>query len=138
MSWYQHLADMRPKARKRHRCFICNCSIWPRTVYRKSSFVSDGKAYTIKEHMECARVAAKWCDSFDYPDGYQGEDVYESMREGLAGRMHSTDREDYTVYELWALTREELIVWRRFRQSQARWEIRHAMKKDRHLTHVAP
>lgn len=130
MMW-QHLADSRPRARKRHRCFICCCSIWKGTVYRKSSFTGEGTCYTIKEHVECSRVAAKWCDSFDYPDGYQGEDVYEAMCEGLYRHMHSTPTQDYSVYELEALTREERIVWWRFRQSQARWAIRIAMKRDR-------
>ena len=131
---YTHLLDERPKARKRHRCFICACTIWPGTVYRKSSFVFDGSAYTIKEHVECARVAAKYCDSFDYPDGYQGEDVYESMAGALYTRMHSDHRKDHLVYELGDLSRDERIVWSRFRQSQARFEIRQSMKKDRWIT----
>jgi hypothetical protein len=120
---WQHLADSKPRARKRHRCFICSGSIWPGTIYRKSSFSGEGTCYTIKEHVECARVAAKWCDAWDYPDGYQGEDVLEAMEQGLHDFILSRDS-DHNIYAIGDLDRDERIVWSRFRQAQARYEIR--------------
>lgn len=124
MSW-TCLANDKVKARVRHRCFICACSIWPGQMYRRTAFVYDKKAYTIKEHVECARVAAKWCDSFDYPDGYQGEDVQESFYyEGTWKREHRTPTKDYLVCELGDMTRDEQIVFLRMRRSQIRYEIR--------------
>lgn len=126
MTW-QHLSDTRPKARKRHQCFICRTAIWRGTIYRRSAFTFDGSAYVIKEHVECSRVAAKWCDSFDYPDGYQGEDVLEAMEEGLHDPILSRNS-DFNVYSVGDLTREERIVWGRFRRSQAHGQIRRMLR----------
>lgn len=126
------LSDDIVVARKRHRCFLCRCSIWPGQKYRRTSQVWEGSIERLCEHEECSRVGGHYYRAFGgWDEGYQGEDVYEWLRECHSPRMHSTRRRDYEVWHVGDMTRDERKVFSRMRQSQARYEIRHAMEKDR-------
>lgn len=121
------LADDTVKARKRHRCFLCYCSIWPGETYRRTSQAWEGSINRLEEHPECARVGGHYYRAFGgWDEGYTGEDVYEWLRDAYFNLI--TER-----WEVGDMTRDEHKVFSRFRQSQARYEIRHAMKNDRWL-----
>ena len=53
------LGDKTVKARKAHRCDLCEGTIEPGTVYQRWCWVDDGMT-TVKAHLDCLAVA-RYC-----------------------------------------------------------------------------
>lgn len=63
MAW-QHLSDSRPKARKRHSCYLCCNSIQPGQVYVRRNGVEGREFHSVAMHLECEEQTRDW----DYID----------------------------------------------------------------------
>jgi hypothetical protein len=59
MSW-RHIEDKDRKARKPHRCIVCDELINPGEIYRSRSGYGDDGIVTITLHSECEEASRKW------------------------------------------------------------------------------
>ena len=69
-------------AKKAHRCSWCGEQIDPKTRYRRTRAINDGRPYTEKLHPECDGAKDRYFLTWDALDGdgyMEGE-----MRRGLA------------------------------------------------------
>ena len=72
------LRDGTRKARKPHRCFHCCRDIAPRTIYGFQSNVYDGRAYTLRWHVDCAECASEWRNLVGY---YYDDEGFPPLRD---------------------------------------------------------
>lgn len=72
------------KARKRHNCFLCPCSIEPGTLYLRWACEDDGRVYTIRVHPDCASYANDNIEAFTDGEGVEDCAVASDLRETLA------------------------------------------------------
>lgn len=59
MCW-THLSDTKPKARKKHVCYLCGYFIQQGEVYDNRVGVFDGDIVTQRMHLECEEVTRNW------------------------------------------------------------------------------
>lgn len=71
MSW-AHLRDNTRKARKQHRCYLCNESIVIGEQYIDRVGTDNGEIIAMKMHMECERETKVW-DDMDWECFFQGD-----------------------------------------------------------------
>ena len=64
------LADERPRGRKHHRCYDCGRWIAPGEVHRKTANVFDGRAYTLRQHLDCYQMGI---------EARRGDDCWEGI-----------------------------------------------------------
>ena len=71
------LNDRTVKARKNHRCILCDLRIPASTVHRVYSVADYGDIWRCREHLECTKAAHE--DKYQYwdePDGYSFREEY--------------------------------------------------------------
>jgi len=71
MNW-THLRDNKRKARKEHRCWLCNESILIGERYIDRAGADGDGIVTIKMHPECEHETHKW-DDMDWECFFQGD-----------------------------------------------------------------
>ena len=61
MSW-THLEDTTPKARKEHRCYLCELPIRKGTIHVARSGVGDNGIEKFRMHAECEKITKPWIE----------------------------------------------------------------------------
>ena len=100
------LSEIRRKARKEHRCGLCNCKINPGEEYIVQTCVDGDVPYTFKMHPNCQTVSNGFMDGYDdeYNDAYFQEDINDWWRladkgtrpsEGEWNKMSYKEKADY-------------------------------------------
>jgi len=74
------ISSSRPKARKTHKCQLCNKSIAIGEVYRKQFLKYDGQAYDFKEHDRCGEIASYLWNYIDPDEGMTDEHFQEGCQ----------------------------------------------------------
>lgn len=64
----RHLLTRHPVARKQHQCWECTRPIEPGTLYRVDLQTYEGRAYSIKAHVECADAGMTLATEMDCQD----------------------------------------------------------------------
>lgn len=59
MSW-THLEDTTPKARKEHRCYLCELPIPKGTVHVARSGVDEDGFNKFRMHTDCEKITKPW------------------------------------------------------------------------------
>lgn len=74
MSWC-HIEDTTPRARKRHRCHLCDGGIEPGEVHVKRYGIGDDGPVSTRMHVRCEALTRDWdegdwesCDSATFRD----------------------------------------------------------------------
>jgi len=71
----RHLITRHPVARKQHQCWECTRPIEPGTVYRVDFTAYEGRAYSIKAHVECADAGMTLAREMDLQQAFdEGRD----------------------------------------------------------------
>lgn len=102
----QQLAAGTRIARKHHQCFECYRYIAPGEKYGFQNNVYDGRAYTLKYHLDCAECASEWRKA---GSAYYDDEGYGPLRdEWLEGGEYKSECDNWRGFYPHVVARMEL------------------------------
>lgn len=108
MSYVRTIKRTTPKARKIHRCDLCDCDIEIGTIYIRETNIYDD-IYDFIYHSECRELASKLNMYNKCDEGLNSDSFTDYLRDEVSNKFYDDEKDDIKE-EVQGLSNYELVV----------------------------
>ena len=117
------------KARKMHKCEVCNKTIYPGTEYVRQTGKFDGEFFTRAWHKDCSKVMRYHFDFLSCGDEFDYDDVYYDLQDDLCRSCALSHWENDACNEdLWHCGRIHQMITDKYEELRKKREERKAVE----------